>query len=259
MEVVEEVLGFVADAAKRGGVRDRHLSVMVTLDVRNAFNTAPWHLIDVVAAWFGLPLYLREVIRSYLNDRRILLPGDDAEQEKLMTSEVLQGSILGPTLWNMFYDGLLRLQLSEGVSVVGVSEGVAMVTVNHTTEGLERATNRALETAGTWIDDQGLKLAHAKTESMVLTGKWAYRQPLLFSRGVQVLVMRMVKYLGFTLGSKLTFIRYIRVVSASAKASACVVGRLIPNIGGPSARKRKLLAPFSQAGSFTRHRRGHPG
>lgn len=62
---------------------------MVTLDVRNAFNTAPWHLIDAVAAWFGLPLYVREVIRSYLNDRRILLLRDDGEQEKLMTSEVL--------------------------------------------------------------------------------------------------------------------------------------------------------------------------
>lgn len=141
----------------------------------------------------------------------------------------------------------------------GFSEGVTLVTVNHTTEGLERATNRALEIAGTWIDDQGLKLAHAKTETMVLTGKWAYRQPLLFSPDVQVLVMCMVKYLGVTLDSKLTFIRHIRVVSASAKASACVVGRLIPNIGGPSARKRKLFASLFQAGSFTWHRRGHPG
>lgn len=35
-----------ADAAACGPVQDRHLCVMITLDVRNTFNSAPWKLID---------------------------------------------------------------------------------------------------------------------------------------------------------------------------------------------------------------------
>lgn len=46
------------------GVRDRHLFLLVTLDVQNAFNMAPWQLIDVAVARFELPLYFRELVRS---------------------------------------------------------------------------------------------------------------------------------------------------------------------------------------------------
>lgn len=87
--------------------------------------------------------------------------------------------------------------------------------MNHTTEGLERATNETLEMVGACIGDQGLELAHAKTEANILTAKRAYRQPMLYSEGVQVPIMRAVKYLEVTLDSKLTFIRHIRAISAS--------------------------------------------
>lgn len=91
------------------------------------------------------------------------------------------------------------------------------------------------------IADQGLELAHAKLEAVVLTKKWAYRQPRLFSGGVQILVMRAVKYVGDTLDSKLSFTRHIRAVSASAVALARAVGRLMLNVGGPLAATRRLL------------------
>lgn len=54
--------------------------------------------------------------------------------------------------------------------------------------------------------------------------------------------MRAVKYLRIILDSKLSFTRHIRVVSMSAAALARAIGKLMPNVGGPSMAKRRLLA-----------------
>lgn len=56
------------------------------------------------------------------------------------------------------------------------------------------------------------------------------------------MVKRAVKHLGVTLDPKLTFTWHIRAVTESAMASARAVGRLMPNVGGPSVVKRRLLS-----------------
>lgn len=60
------------------------------------------------------------------------------------------------------------------------ADDVVLVTVNHTTEGLKRATNEGFLAVEKWVRDHGMELIHRKTEAVVLTRKWAYRQPELF-------------------------------------------------------------------------------
>lgn len=140
MEVIEAVLARAADAAKRV-VRDRHLCVLMTLNAKNVFNLAPWEQIDAVVAGIGLLLYVRRILQSYLTDRAILVPHDGGFESRVMTCGVPQRSVLGPTLWNIFYDGLLRLRLPEGASLTGFANDVGLVVVNHTSEGIERVAN----------------------------------------------------------------------------------------------------------------------
>lgn len=93
IDATDAVLGVVADAAN-GMAQDRHLYLLVALNVRNAFNTAPWHLIDMMVVGFDVPLYIRKMIRSYLSERRILVPGGGALCRKDMTCGILQGRSL---------------------------------------------------------------------------------------------------------------------------------------------------------------------
>lgn len=163
----------VAAEAAKGVTQDRYLCVLVTLDVKNAFNTAPWGRIDEACARIGLPKYIRRIIRSYLTDRYILVPSEGRLTPRRMMCGVPQGSVLGSTLWNIFYDGVLRLGLPEGASIIGFSDDLALLVINHTTEGLEANTNQALRVIDDWINRSGLTLAHHKTEAVMLTRKWA--------------------------------------------------------------------------------------
>lgn len=242
IDTIRPVLNVAADAAK-GVTQDRHLCVLVIFDVKNAFNTVPWPGIDAACSKISLPIYIRHMIRSYLSDRYVLVPIDGQLSRRKMTCGVPQGSVLGPTLWNIFYDDLLRLKLPADASMIGFADDLALLVVNHTTKGLEVITNEALSLISNWTIGNGMALTHQKTEAVMLTRKWAYRQPVVFfSGGHPVVIKRAVKYLGVMLDSKLTFTTHIKAVAAATVNSAKAIGRLMPKIGGPSTAKRSLLA-----------------
>ena len=61
--------------------------------------------------------------------------GDPTEVK--ISARVAQGSVGGPTIWNIHCDGLLRLELPKDVILVGYDDDVAMVAVAATIEELE--------------------------------------------------------------------------------------------------------------------------
>lgn len=94
-----------ADKAGSGKVQDRDLCVIVTLDVRNAFNSVPWPYIDVALQSKKPPQQLVQIIGSYLQGRSNTAGAAGRE----ITCGIPQGSVIGSTLWNVMYDDLLEM------------------------------------------------------------------------------------------------------------------------------------------------------
>lgn len=114
-------------------MRGRHLCVLVSLDVKNAFNSAPWSLIDVALWRSAIPKYLVQILRSYMHARSLIV------NELVFAHHVWcpVGSVLRPTLLNMFYNGVLRFPVREGVKLVAFADDVAVVLVAHNAELIE--------------------------------------------------------------------------------------------------------------------------
>jgi len=236
-DAIQEVLKTAREAGK-GAVQNRHLCAVVTLDVKNAFNTAPWLLIDAALHRSGAPGYLAGILRSYMSEREIQF---GAGSSLPVTCGVPQGSVLGPTLWNLFYDGILRLPVPESVKLVAFADDVAVVAVAHNAELMEQLVNPVLCDVARWMSANGLTLAPEKSECVILTNKHRFGLPELNIQGFRVPVKRDIRYLGVQLDTRLSFVSHATSVATGAKKAAAALGRLMPNIGGPSQSKRKLL------------------
>ncbi|XP_028966745.1 uncharacterized protein LOC114828103 [Galendromus occidentalis] len=220
--------------------RTRKLCLVILVDVRNAFNSMPWEVVMEALRSAEISPYLRRVIGSYLEDRWIVTTEGARHR---MTAGVPQGSILGPTLWNVAYDGVLRLDLPEGASTVAYADDLAIIVKARTEDELVSKANGAMEAVANWMDSKHLALAPEKTEAILLIGRRRCG-PLegLNLRGHAVEPRREVKYLGVWLDRGLTFAPHIQHALTKAKKSVKALSRILPRTRGAGEGRRRLLA-----------------
>lgn len=226
----------------------RPIVLLVTLDVKNAFNSARWvDFVDALERTFSVPGYLLALVRDYLRDRTLTYDTDRGQRSRPVTSGAAQGSVLGPDLWNVSYDSLLRLQMPLTAFLVGYADDVAAVITSATPELAQLTLNQVMRRVNAWMADHGLQLAISKTEIVMLTRK---RIPTVIPMAVGAEVVttrRSAKYLGVTLDCKLTFRDHIQKVCERASAVTSSLSRLLANLGGPRSSKRRLLLSTAQS------------
>ena len=119
------------------------------------------------------------IASSYLEDRTLIVETQGGPTEVEITAGVAQGSVGGPTIWNIRYDELLRLELPKDVTLVGYADDVAMVAVAATIEELEWKCNETLEIASYWMKAHGLQLTQEKSEAVLVTKRKKFEDPKL--------------------------------------------------------------------------------
>lgn len=237
VQAIQSVIN-VALEERRKTLKTRKLCILVTLDVRNAFNSASWIKIVRELQSKNISSYLVRLVQSYLENRKIVTnEGNEIE----ITAGVPQGSVLGPTLWNVMYDGVLSLELPEGVRTVAYADDLAVLAVAKKEEELERITNLALVKISDWMEDMGLALAPEKTESVLLIGRKKCRPLDIKLLGTAIEQKPYVKYLGVVLDKKMSFGHHIQHVTEKASKLSTSLARLLPRSGGAGEERRRLL------------------
>jgi hypothetical protein len=228
----------MAKFANGGSWGRKNFCALTTLDVRNAFNTASWREIIEALEEKEISKYLVDVVKSYLSDRKIIV-GEGRVVD--VTCGVPQGSVLGPALWNVMYDAVLRIELPVGVRTIAFADDLALVTMARKEEELMHITNEALKKIQEWMERAGLELGSQKTESVLLVGQRRPGEVSFCLGGETIVPTTCIKYLGVWVDRGMTFRPHILRTSEKAGKIVTMLGRLMPNVGGASSAKRKIL------------------
>lgn len=128
-------------AAAEQAVALGEVVLAVSLDIANAFNSLPWNVIATALVYHRVPLYLRAVLADYLRNRGIALLTREGWHQHPMSCGVPQGSVLGPILWNLGYDWVLRGACLPGAGVICYADDT-LVTARGKTSGRRHAWRR---------------------------------------------------------------------------------------------------------------------
>ena len=158
-----------------------------------------------------------------------------------ITTGVPQGSVLGPLLWNIFYDKVLRMEVSDEVKLIGYADDLAVIVIEKNEEDLRERTKEALRLVGVWMRDNGYSLAPIKSEAVLLEGRRTIRKMSVCMEGRMIETREAVRYLGVKLQRNLRVAEQVERVVRKAKMVVGALDRRLLNVGGSRASKRRVL------------------
>lgn len=237
VHAILRVKALVEETVSGGGV-----VIAVSLDISNAFNSLPWRVIREALRYHRVPTYLRRTLEAYLCDRSVVYPTQSGVDQHTVVSGVPQGSVLGPILWNIGYDWVLRGANLRGVATNCYADDTLVTAAAPTYREASLLATVGTDHVVGRIRQLGLRVALEKTEAICFHGPRNSPPPesYLVVGGVRIGVRGELRYLGITLDSRLTFAAHFKRLAPRLMGAANALGRLLPNVDGPDASCRRL-------------------
>lgn len=97
------------------------------IDVHNDSNSVPWTKLIKIVTEKDILKYLCQIINNYFFEKSLMYDVIKETDYKSLSSKVPQGSVLGPTMWSILYNDLLRLSLLEEVEFLVFSNNNGII------------------------------------------------------------------------------------------------------------------------------------
>lgn len=181
-------------AFAEGHVSEGGVVIAVGIDISNAFNSLPWRVIRRAMMTMGFPSYLYKIISEYLRNRRIVYIDCFGNRiERQLSCGVPQGSMLGPTLWNIGYNGILGVELPKDCSMLCYADDMVVLAADRNYAEAAHSAMVASYKVISEVEKLGLKVAPHKPEAMVFPANVRRENKYINIKGIDIEVCDRMK------------------------------------------------------------------
>lgn len=226
--------------------RGRRTELLVQLDVRAAFDSIRHAAIINALVEAQTPGNLIKILQAYLTGRTATVVIDDAEASKVMCRGVPQGSCLGPHLYILTTDAILRAvehRISlrqERTTLVSFADDIVLNIASNTTQAqLIKVASAYLTLISKHLQPLGLSLSVAKTKMM-----WTANEPILTTvkiNGCDIEMVESVKVLGINFTHNNDFKEHVDELEEKVNKWLDAQAKLVKPMSGLSYKMRRKL------------------
>jgi len=170
------------------------------------------------------------------------------QHTRKITAGVPHGSVLGPTLWNITYDWVLRTPLEEGCVILGYADDTLILSKANTTEEAIAKANLQNSRTLRRVERLGLKIAESKTGVIIFNANTNIYNAMYKVRvnREEIAICTSIKYLGLLLDKNWKFTEHFDYIEEKVSRVIRALSSLMPNLKGPRERKGCMRTRLAQ-------------
>jgi hypothetical protein len=199
--------------------------ILVSLDVKGAFDTAWWPSILSNLHNLCCPKNLYDLSLNYFSDRIASLHVNTHTVKKTVTKGCPQGSCCSPGFWNIMYNALLNLDFSCHTKVIAFADDLVIMTKGNNPPEAEVFANSDLANIEKWAIENKMQFNDTKSKVMLITRKRNKENINIYLNNRRLDVVNYLKYLGTYFDSRLTFDKHTRYIADNSSKLIHMLGR----------------------------------
>jgi hypothetical protein len=164
-DVAMTVKDFIED-----GLREGLITILVSLDVKGAFDAAWWPSILMTLKDFNCLRNLYYLTKRYLSQRNAVMSTNTFQVEREVSKGCPQGSCCGPGFWNIQYNSLLNLEFRKQTKVIAFADDLLIAVKAASIREAENITNIEMKKILIWAKNNKINFSsEQKSKAVVIS------------------------------------------------------------------------------------------
>ena len=113
------------------------------------------------------------MLKDYLKHRKVVIEDECGSVEKVVTRGAPQGSVLGPSLWNIVF----HTSMVNGVSEIAFADDKVIIVSGASRIEIQRKGQDVIDKLTKWCRENKLSLSASKTVMLQVKGKYDRARP----------------------------------------------------------------------------------